>query len=70
MNDRIQTRNNLLGDIVHEWIKMKRAACLQTEHDGLVYLSLEEMLIALQMYKIWLIVIKLYVQSKNYNVLN
>ncbi len=48
---------------------MKKAACLQTEHDGLVNHSLEEMLIALQMYKIWLTVIKLYLQSTNYNVL-
>jgi hypothetical protein len=48
---------------------MKKAACLQTEHDGLVNLSLEEMLIALQMYKIWLDVIKLYLPSANYNLL-
>jgi hypothetical protein len=48
---------------------MKKAACLETEHDGLMNLSLEEMLIALQMYKIWLDVIKLYLPSANYNVL-
>jgi hypothetical protein len=30
-------------------MKMKKAACLQTKHDGLVNLSLEEMLVALQM---------------------